>query len=212
MSLIAYPQLKALFSHLGHHLQHIDTEPEILQKLILHPEEASRAFLAWAKDFRPTEEETPPRALLVDRAQPFNAEQFLGSGWKVLSEDKRALKLTELNALDIVIDMPAREGEWSRRLEGKKRIARLDAKARIKLDASVAIALMSMPENQLPEIFWQDGLYSFDGTIVTSPHGVQHTLCIQGGYSRQIFPLDFSGGYLNYAGSACLGENARASS
>jgi len=79
-----------------------------------------------------------PGAFVVDRSVPFDPVKFIGQGWEVVEEDKKALALTTVDFSDVRFESGLKEGEQT--IDGEEKLKRLK-RLGIRLDARCGQAL-----------------------------------------------------------------------
>lgn len=119
-----------------------------------------------------------PGTVIIDRSKPFDPKAFMGPGWKIGAEDKRALTITEFNITKILLQTGLNEGETV--LAGKEKRKRLISQA-IQLDAKIAQTLIE-ERGQLTLRSMHEHLgvtrIEFLGTVLLDPGGEEYALCL----------------------------------
>lgn len=141
---------------------------------------------------------------------PFDPAEFLDKGWTIEEEDKRSLKLTELDLTKVQFVTMLKRNELC--ITGEERLRRLKKSGSIRLDAKI---FQTFWENQslIPES-WKEKVDGniryifFDGTILRSPNGNRDVLCLSwydGKWGWHLSRLDDGrGSYSLSAVLACL--------
>jgi Adenylate and Guanylate cyclase catalytic domain len=62
-------------------------------------------------------------ALVIDRSKPFDPARFIGSGWRIVEEDPRALAITEIDFSKARFDSGLKEGESI--IDGEEKLKRV---------------------------------------------------------------------------------------
>jgi hypothetical protein len=75
----------------------------------------------------------------IDRSKPFDAARFIGRGWSIFEEDKRALDFTVIDLSKVRFESGLKEGESS--IKGEEKLKRLRDLPEIRLDAKIGQAL-----------------------------------------------------------------------
>ena len=114
------------------------------------------------------------RIFSVNRAQLFDPVKFLGPGWSIEEQDKRALALTELDLTQVRLANVLKERETA--ITGGEKLSRLKKAGYIRLDAKVFQILW---ENQalIPKS-WKGSIVDFDGTVLRHPSGNRCVLAL----------------------------------
>lgn len=134
-----------------------------------------------------------PRIFKIDRTQPFDPATFVGVGWTIWrgpidgdglegdeDQDLKSLAFTEVDLAKVsFVTMLKPEGTYINGIERQKRLKEV---GHIRLDAKV---FQTFWENRelIPEIHKRmpDGnvrYMCFDGTVLRSPGGRRHVLCL----------------------------------
>jgi hypothetical protein len=149
----------------------------ILQKVIDNPKDAGREFTAFLKNGGRVISGVP-KVITVDRTSAFDPVAFIGNGWSIVEEDKRSLKLTEVDLAKVSFKTTLKGRENT--VVGNEKLKRLIASGDIRLDAKV---FQTLWENQhlIPEAWKQPTngnttYVFFDGTILQHSGGGRYVL------------------------------------
>lgn len=128
--------------------------------------------------------------IFIDRSRPFNPAEFVYEGWSIWKgpadgdglsgeddQDERSLALTKVDMSTIsLVTMLKRDGTQVRQARGEEKLRRLREAGYIRLDAKIFQTLWENKEH-IPEGWKGEFVYS-DGTILRSPDGGRHVLCL----------------------------------
>lgn len=124
--------------------------------------------------------ETKGSLVTIDRTSAFDPVAFIGNGWSIVEEDKRSLKLTEVDLTKVSFKTTLKGRENT--VVGNEKLKRLIASGDIRLDAKV---LQTLWENQhlIPEAWKQPTngnttYVFFDGTVLQHSGGNRYVLCL----------------------------------
>lgn len=119
-----------------------------------------------------------PKIIPIDRSKPFDVEIFIGAGWKIETQDDRALTLKELDLSKVQFVDMLQSGESA--ISGEEKQKRLAKAGYVRLDAKIFLTLW---ENQaLIPSSWKEPIGGntryiyFDGTILHRPSGYRYVL------------------------------------
>lgn len=119
------------------------------------------------------------RIVTINRTTPFNPT-FIGEGSKMAEQDKRALKLAEIDLATVRFETTLGPGEEV--ITGEERLKRLKKAGYVRLDAKMFLTLWEnqhlIPESWKEKINGNIRFIFFDGTVLLLPDGNRYTLCL----------------------------------
>lgn len=115
----------------------------------------------------------------VDREIPFNPVTFIGKGWKMEEQDKRALSVTEIDFDKVSFETCLKTGEsW---ITGEEKLKRHTKAKHVLADAKIGQTLHEEEGQKTLEYLYKGkGITWFElqGTILRSLHGHRYSLCL----------------------------------
>jgi hypothetical protein len=119
--------------------------------------------------------------LRIDRSTPFDPKTFIGDGWSIEEQDKRAIALTEIELTKVMFDSTLKKREKS--IQGEKMFKRLKEKTnRILLDAGIFKTLWEnqilIPEKWKEKTNGNTTLIFFSGTVLRDSFGNRYVPCL----------------------------------
>jgi hypothetical protein len=164
--------LKAITPHI------IAMSPADRQRLIIGNPNLPAASAAWlSNECRLSIK--GPAALVIDRSKPFDPTRFIGSGWRIVEEDTRALAITEIDFSKVRFDSGLKEGESV--IDGEEKLKRLKQLPGIRLDAKTGQTLYEEKgQATLRWLYDTYGIRWFElaGTVLRYSDGDRCFLCL----------------------------------
>ncbi|MDE2071311.1 MAG: hypothetical protein KGI70_01085 [Patescibacteria group bacterium] len=120
-----------------------------------------------------------PGALVVDRTTPFDPAKFIGSGWEIVEEDKKALALTTVDFSNVRFESGLKEGESV--IDGEEKLKRLK-RLGIRLDAKFGQTLFEEKgQATLRWLYDTFGITWFElsGTVLRDSRGSRYFLYLR---------------------------------
>ena len=121
-----------------------------------------------------------PKIIQIDRSNKFSPVEFLGKGWTIEEEDKRSLKLTEVDLTKIRFETCLKVGEGY--ITGEEKLKRLKSAGHIRLDVQIFLTLWKnqhlIPDKWKEKTNGNTTYFYFDGTVLRGPGGNRYVLCL----------------------------------
>ena len=121
-----------------------------------------------------------PKIIQIDRSNKFSPVEFLGKGWTIEEEDKRSLKLTEVDLTKIRFETCLKVGEGY--ITGEEKLKRLKSAGHIRLDVQIFLTLWKnqhlIPDKWKEKTNGNTTYFYFDGTVLRYPDGHRYVLCL----------------------------------
>jgi len=175
---ISIDQSHAVIQTLANNVDWSVLDSNLLQsKIIANAKEAGAQFTAFLKNGGKVII-VEPKVIQIDRSVPFDPATFIGAGWTIEEQDKRALALNQIDLTEVMFETTLEKKEKS--IIGEERLKRLKSMNRIRLDAGVFKTLW---DNQhLIPLKWREQpngnttFIFFDGTVLLNPNGNRFVL------------------------------------
>lgn len=113
----------------------------------------------------------------VDREIPFNPVTFIGKGWKMEEQDKRALSVTEIDFDKVSFETCLKTGESG--ITGEEKLKRHTKAKHVLADAKIGQTLYEEEGQKTLEYFFEEKAITWlelQGTILRSPGGRRYAL------------------------------------